>query len=126
MTVATESLSVLGTLVAQTLGPVPPILFAALCAYLLGEMFYILFIALIVYRASSNGCPTAMCAEIFAEGSSGPLNRCNGRHGPLCDEVPFFLTYDQHWTRRKANDPFGCASEEEMLQASIAMSSDYD
>ena len=48
--VATESLSVLGTLVAQTLGPVSPILFAALCAYLLGAMFYILFIALIVYR----------------------------------------------------------------------------
>jgi tellurite resistance protein TehA-like permease len=50
VTVATESLSVLGTLVAQTLGPVPPILFEALCAYLLGAMFYILFIALIVYR----------------------------------------------------------------------------
>ena len=50
VTVATESLSVLGTLIAQTLGPVPPILFVALCAYLLGAMFYILFIALIVYR----------------------------------------------------------------------------
>ena len=50
VTVSTESLSVLGTLVAQTLGPVPPILFEALCAYLLGAMFYILFIALIVYR----------------------------------------------------------------------------
>jgi len=50
VTVATESLSVLGTLIAQTLGPVPPILFLALCAYLLGAMFYILFIALIVYR----------------------------------------------------------------------------
>jgi len=50
VTVATESLAVLGTLVAQTLGPVHPILFGALCAYLLGAMFYILFIALIVYR----------------------------------------------------------------------------
>ena len=50
VTVATESLAVLGTLVAQTLGPVRPILFEALCAYLLGAMFYILFIALIVYR----------------------------------------------------------------------------
>jgi len=50
VTVATESLSVLGTLIAQTLGPVPPILFVALCAYLLGAMFYILFNALIVYR----------------------------------------------------------------------------
>jgi tellurite resistance protein TehA-like permease len=48
--VSTESLSVLGTLVAQTLGAVPPILFEALCTYLLGAMFYILFIALIVYR----------------------------------------------------------------------------
>src|SRR5271166_4140418 len=50
VTVATESLAVLGTLVAQTLGPVQPILFGALCAYLLGAMFYILFIALIIYR----------------------------------------------------------------------------
>jgi tellurite resistance protein TehA-like permease len=50
VTVATESLSILGTLVAQALGPVSPILFVALCTYLLGAMFYILFIALIVYR----------------------------------------------------------------------------
>jgi tellurite resistance protein TehA-like permease len=50
VTVATESLAVLGTLVAQTLGPVRVILFGALCAYLLGAMFYIIFIALIVYR----------------------------------------------------------------------------
>ena len=50
VTVATESLAVLGTLVAQALGPVSPILFVALCTYLLGAMFYILFIALIVYR----------------------------------------------------------------------------
>ena len=50
VTVATESLTVLGTLVAQTLGPIIPILFGALCAYLLGAMFYILFIVLIFYR----------------------------------------------------------------------------
>jgi len=50
VTVATESLTVLGTLVAQTLGPIIPILFGALCAYLLGAMFYILFITLIFYR----------------------------------------------------------------------------
>ena len=50
VTVATESLCVLGTLVAQTLGHVQAILFGALCAYLLGAMLYILFIALIVYR----------------------------------------------------------------------------
>jgi tellurite resistance protein TehA-like permease len=50
VTVATESLSILGTLVAKALGPVGPVLFVALCTYLLGAMFYILFIALIVYR----------------------------------------------------------------------------
>jgi len=50
VTVATESLCVLGALVARALGPVTPILFGALCTYLLGVMFYILFIALIVYR----------------------------------------------------------------------------
>jgi tellurite resistance protein TehA-like permease len=50
VTVTTESLSILGTLVARTLGPVSEILFAALCAYLLGAVFYILLIALIVYR----------------------------------------------------------------------------
>src|SRR5262249_19678720 len=50
VTVATESLSVLGTLVAHALGPVSPILFVALCTYLLGAMFYILFVALIIYR----------------------------------------------------------------------------
>jgi tellurite resistance protein TehA-like permease len=50
ITVATESLCVLGTLVAQALGAVTAILFGALCTYLLGAMFYILFIALIIYR----------------------------------------------------------------------------
>src|SRR5215475_717366 len=46
VTVATESVCVLGILVARALGPVTPILFGALCTYLLGVMFYILFIAL--------------------------------------------------------------------------------
>jgi tellurite resistance protein TehA-like permease len=50
VTVSTESLTVLGTLVAPRLGAVDIILFAALCAYLLGAMFYIVFIALIIYR----------------------------------------------------------------------------
>jgi tellurite resistance protein TehA-like permease len=50
VTVATESLAVLGTLVARTLGPIHLILFGSLCAYLLGAMFYILFITLIFYR----------------------------------------------------------------------------
>src|SRR5215470_11844099 len=50
VTVATESLCVLGTLVARALGAVTAILFGALCTYLLGAMFYILFIALIIYR----------------------------------------------------------------------------
>ena len=50
VTVATESLAVLGTQVAQTLGPIHLVLFGALCAYMLGAMLYILFIALIVYR----------------------------------------------------------------------------
>ena len=50
VTVATESLAVLGTLVIQILGPIVPILFGALCAYLLGAMFYIMFITLIFYR----------------------------------------------------------------------------
>ena len=50
VTVSTESLTVLGTLVAQTLGAPGPILFAAFCTYLVGAMFYLLFIALILYR----------------------------------------------------------------------------
>src|SRR5215469_11522019 len=41
VTVATESLCVLGTLVARALGPVTPILFGALCTYLLGVIYYI-------------------------------------------------------------------------------------
>jgi tellurite resistance protein TehA-like permease len=50
VTVSTESLTVLGTLVAQTLGAVGPILFAVFCTYLVGAMLYLLFIALILYR----------------------------------------------------------------------------
>lgn len=50
VTVSTESLTVLGTLVAQTLGAPAPILFAVFCTYLVGAMFYLLFIALILYR----------------------------------------------------------------------------
>jgi tellurite resistance protein TehA-like permease len=50
VTVATESVAVLGTLVSDALGPADVLLFVALCAYLLGAMFYILFIALILYR----------------------------------------------------------------------------
>jgi tellurite resistance protein TehA-like permease len=50
VTVSTESLTVLGTLVAQTVGASGPILFAVFCTYLVGAMFYLLFIALILYR----------------------------------------------------------------------------
>jgi tellurite resistance protein TehA-like permease len=50
VTVSTESLTVLGTLVAQVFAPVGPILFTVFCTYLVGAMFYLLFIALILYR----------------------------------------------------------------------------
>jgi tellurite resistance protein TehA-like permease len=50
VTVSTESLTVLGTLVAPRLGAMEPILFAVFCTYLVGAMFYLLFIALILYR----------------------------------------------------------------------------
>src|SRR5262249_55250619 len=50
VTVAPESVAVLGTLVAGVFGPEEPLLFVALAAYLLGAMFYVLFIALILYR----------------------------------------------------------------------------
>jgi tellurite resistance protein TehA-like permease len=50
VTVSTESLTVIGTLVAQTLGAAEPILFTVFCTYLVGAMFYLLFIALILYR----------------------------------------------------------------------------
>lgn len=48
--VSTESVSVLGSLVAPTFEAKAPALFLALCAYFVGAMLYILFIALILYR----------------------------------------------------------------------------
>ncbi len=50
VTVSTESVAVLGTLVAEATGPAEVILFVALSAYVLGAMFYILFVTLILYR----------------------------------------------------------------------------
>lgn len=50
VTVSTESLAVLGTLVAPTLGSSELVLFVSLVAYFLGLMLYIVFIALILYR----------------------------------------------------------------------------
>src|SRR3546814_13957566 len=50
VTVSTESLCVLGAVVADLL-PRPEIaVFACLCFFLLGGMFYAIFISLIVYR----------------------------------------------------------------------------
>ena len=48
--VSTESVSVLGSLVAPTLDAAAPALFLSLCAYFVGAMLYVLFIALILYR----------------------------------------------------------------------------
>jgi tellurite resistance protein TehA-like permease len=48
--VSTESLCVLGTLVAPALAVTELVLFIALAMYLLGAMLYILFITLILYR----------------------------------------------------------------------------
>jgi tellurite resistance protein TehA-like permease len=49
--VSTQSVSVLGTLLAPHFGPhAPAVLFAMLCLYLLGCMLYLLVIALIFYR----------------------------------------------------------------------------
>ena len=48
--VSTESVSVLGSLVAPTLEEAAPAFFLALCAYFVGAMLYILLIALILYR----------------------------------------------------------------------------
>ena len=49
--VSTQSVSVLGTLLAPHFGPhAPAVLFAMLCMYLLGCMLYLLVIALIFYR----------------------------------------------------------------------------
>jgi len=49
-TVSTESICVLGTLIAPSMRHGDAIYLVSLCAYLLGAMFYIVFIALIVYR----------------------------------------------------------------------------
>jgi tellurite resistance protein TehA-like permease len=49
--VSTQSVSVLGTILAPHFGPnAAVVLFATLCLYLLGCMFYLLIIALIFYR----------------------------------------------------------------------------
>lgn len=50
VTVSTESLAVLGTLVAPTLGATELVLFVSILAYFLGLMLYIVLIALILYR----------------------------------------------------------------------------
>lgn len=50
VTVSTESLAVLGTMVAPTVGATALVLFVSLLAYFLGLMLYIVFIALILYR----------------------------------------------------------------------------
>lgn len=50
VTVATESIAVLGTAIAHRTPDPQLVLLVALGAYLLGAMFYILFIALILYR----------------------------------------------------------------------------
>ncbi|MDZ4860133.1 MAG: tellurite resistance/C4-dicarboxylate transporter family protein [Candidatus Hydrogenedentes bacterium] len=49
-TVSTESICVLGTLVAPSMRNAEAVFFVSLSAYLLGAMFYIVLIALIVYR----------------------------------------------------------------------------
>jgi len=48
--VSTESIAVLGCLVAPSLDATAPALFVSLWAYFVGAMLYILFIALILYR----------------------------------------------------------------------------
>lgn len=48
--VATESVSILGSLVAASINVSEKILFIALTTYLLGAMLYVLFITLILYR----------------------------------------------------------------------------
>ena len=55
VTVSTESICVLGTLVAAAMPRPDIILFSSLCAYLLGAMFYIVFITLVIYRWSFFG-----------------------------------------------------------------------
>lgn len=48
--VATESVSVLGSLVAASIGTTEAVLFISLATYLLGAMLYVFFITLILYR----------------------------------------------------------------------------
>lgn len=55
VTVSTESVSVLGTLIAAAMPRPDIVLFISLCAYLLGAMFYIVFITLVIYRWSFFG-----------------------------------------------------------------------
>lgn len=50
VTVATEGICVLGTVVAPAFADRGPVLFAALAAFMLGGMLYIVIIALILYR----------------------------------------------------------------------------
>jgi tellurite resistance protein TehA-like permease len=50
LVVATESLSVLGSLLAERSGASPPLVFASLAFYLLGSMLYVLLSALIFFR----------------------------------------------------------------------------
>lgn len=57
--VATQSLCVLGTLIAPSLAGKEPILFICLSMYLLGAMLYIVFITLIVYRWSFRSMEAA-------------------------------------------------------------------
>ena len=49
-TVATQSVSILGTLLARRLGFPEPVFFFTLCMYLLGSMLYLTIITLIFYR----------------------------------------------------------------------------
>lgn len=50
LVVATEALALLASLVAQSAGSPPPLVFAALAFYLLGAMLYVLLAALIFFR----------------------------------------------------------------------------
>ncbi len=50
LVVATESLSVLSSLLAQRIATPPPLVFASLAFYLLGSMLYVLLSALIFFR----------------------------------------------------------------------------
>jgi tellurite resistance protein TehA-like permease len=61
ITVATQSVAVLGALVAPTLGSIErPVLFGALALYLIGGMFYFVLITLVIYRLVFFGLePTA-------------------------------------------------------------------